>query len=95
MGLNEFSEIFNLSNLIHIRIRMLPIVALLLVRSVTLLAGPPVAPTDTLTPSEEQKHFKLPPGFEIQLVAAEPDIQKPMNLAFDAKGRLWVTHSIE
>ena len=95
MGLNEFSEIFNLSNLIHIRIRMLPIVALLLVRSVTLLAGPPVAPTDPLTPSEEQKHFKLPPGFEIQLVAAEPDIQKPMNLAFDAKGRLWVTHSIE
>ena len=37
----------------------------------------------------------LPPGFEIQLVASEPDIQKPMNLAFDARGRLWVTHSVE
>lgn len=58
-------------------------------------AGPPVAPTEALTPAEQQKHFKLPPGFEIQLVAAEPDIQKPMNLAFDARGRLWVTHSIE
>jgi putative heme-binding domain-containing protein len=60
-----------------------------------LFAGPPVALTDPLTPQEERKKFKLPPGFDIQLVAAEPDIQKPMNLAFDAKGRLWVTHSVE
>lgn len=28
-----------------------------------------------LKPEDEQKAFKLPPGFEIQLVAAEPDIQ--------------------
>ena len=59
------------------------------------VAGPPVAPTDPLPPIEQQAKFKLPPGFEIQLVAAEPDIQKPMNLAFDARGRLWVTHSVE
>ncbi len=60
-----------------------------------LFAGPPVAPTDPLTPQQEKTKFKLRPGFEIQLVAAEPDIQKPMNLNFDARGRLWVTHSIE
>ncbi len=59
------------------------------------LAGPPVALTDPLSPADEQKTFKLRPGFEIQLVASEPDIQKPMNLAFDAQGRLWVSHSIE
>lgn len=59
------------------------------------LAGPPVAPTEALTPAEQKAKFKLPPGFDIELVAAEPDIQKPMNLAFDAHGRLWVTHSIE
>src|SRR5258708_857918 len=59
------------------------------------VAGPPVAPTEPLRPAEQQTKFKLPPGFEIQLVAAEPHIQKPMNLAFDARGRLWVTHSIE
>lgn len=58
-------------------------------------AGPPVVETPALSPEEERARFKLPPGFEIQLVAAEPDIQKPMNLAFDARGRLWVTHSIE
>ena len=59
------------------------------------LAGPPVAETKPLTPDEQKTKFKLPLGFEIQLVAAEPDIQKPMNLAFDSAGRLWVTHSIE
>ena len=59
------------------------------------LASPPVAPTEALSPAEERTKFKLPPGFEIQLVASEPEIQKPMNLAFDTRGRLWVTHSIE
>ncbi|MFN7138939.1 MAG: hypothetical protein ACK4UN_06350, partial [Limisphaerales bacterium] len=39
--------------------------------------------------------FHLPPGFEIQLVASEPEIGKPMNIAFDAKGRLWLTQSRE
>jgi len=52
-----------------------------------------VAKTDALAPADAQKKFKLPKGFEIQLVAAEPDIQKPMQIAFDAKGRLWVTTS--
>src|SRR6266513_1092655 len=50
-----------------------------------------VRPTEALMPEQEQKSFHLPPGFEIQLVAAEPDILKPMNMAFDAQGRLWVT----
>jgi putative heme-binding domain-containing protein len=57
--------------------------------------SPDVASTDPRTPAEEQKGFHLPPGFEIQLVAAEPDIRKPINIAFDARGRLWVTGSVE
>src|ERR1041385_1760813 len=47
------------------------------------------------SPADEQKSFRLPPGFEMQLVAAEPDINKPMNMAFDALGRLWVSTTIE
>jgi len=54
-----------------------------------------VRTTDPLPPAEQQQKFTLPPGFEIQLVAAEPDINKPFNLAFDAVGRLWATTSIE
>ena len=54
-----------------------------------------VRTTEPLTASEQQATFHLPDGFEIQLFAAEPDIQKPMNLAFDARGRLWVSGSVE
>ena len=31
----------------------------------------------------------------MQLVASEPDIHKPINIAFDDRGRLWVTDTIE
>jgi putative heme-binding domain-containing protein len=51
--------------------------------------------TDPLTPAQERHAFHLPPGFEIQLVASEPQIGKPMNMAFDARGRLWITQSRE
>ena len=54
-----------------------------------------VRTTPPLSTAEEQAKFHLPTGFEIQLVASEPDINKPMNLAFDAEGRLWVTTSVE
>ncbi len=54
-----------------------------------------VRPTDRLTPEEELKSFKVPDGFTIQLVAAEPDIHKPINIAVDAKGRLWTSSTIE
>ncbi len=48
-----------------------------------------------MRPEDEAKKIKLPPGFELQLVAADPDIRKPINIAFDAAGRLWVTETIE
>lgn len=47
------------------------------------------------TPEEEMASFELPPGFEVTLFASEPDITKPINIAFDDKGRLWVTQSSE
>src|SRR5262249_26666245 len=54
-----------------------------------------IAPGNPRTPDEERKAFRLPPWFEAQLVAAEPDIHKPLNIAFDAHGRLWVTDTLE
>src|SRR5690606_26896130 len=47
------------------------------------------------TPEDEMHDFILPPGFEVTLFASEPDITKPINMAFDEKGRLWVTQSSE
>ncbi|HUG20172.1 MAG TPA: PVC-type heme-binding CxxCH protein, partial [Planctomycetaceae bacterium] len=55
----------------------------------------PVRPTDPLSPEDELKTFKVPEGFEVQLFASDPDLLKPMNLAFDAKGRLWASMSRE
>jgi len=54
-----------------------------------------VRSTPARSPEEERKGFKLPEGFEITLFASEPQIGKPINIAFDARGRLWVTQSFE
>lgn len=54
-----------------------------------------VRPTDPLSPADEQKALLVPEGFEVQFVAAEPDIFKPMNMAFDERGRMWITDSLE
>jgi putative heme-binding domain-containing protein len=54
-----------------------------------------VAETEPITAAEQLTKFHLPPGFKIELVAAEPVCRKPMNLKFDAAGRLWFTQSIE
>ena len=51
--------------------------------------------TEPLDPAKQARTFTLPQGFEIQLVASEPTIAKPMNLAFDDRGRLWVSSSRE
>jgi len=59
------------------------------------LFGENIRSTEPRTPAEEMTGFKLPPGFEIQLFASEPDIDKPINMTFDAKGRMWVTQSFE
>jgi putative heme-binding domain-containing protein len=54
-----------------------------------------IRPTEPLTAAEEEKAFHLPPGFKIRLVVAEPQIDKPVNLAFDARGRIWVSCTVE
>ena len=54
-----------------------------------------VRPTDALSPQDELKALQVPEGFEVQFVASEPDIFKPMNMAFDERGRMWITDSLE
>jgi putative membrane-bound dehydrogenase-like protein len=52
-------------------------------------AGPAVA-RGPLSPAEEEKSFHLTEGLRIELVAAEPDVESPVAMAFDEDGRLWV-----
>jgi putative heme-binding domain-containing protein len=57
--------------------------------------GQGVRETDARSPDEEKAGFHLPDGFEAQLFAAEPQIAKPLNMAWDTRGRLWITNTIE
>ncbi len=54
-----------------------------------------VRETDALTAQQEQTMLRAPPGFSVQLFASEPMINKPINMAFDARGRLWVSSTVE
>jgi azurin len=46
-----------------------------------------------LSGAEAMKHMKVPDGCELQFIASEkefPELSKPVQMAFDTKGRLWV-----
>jgi putative membrane-bound dehydrogenase-like protein len=49
-----------------------------------------IPPAPVLTVEQALKAFTIEKGFIIEPVAAEPLIEKPVALAFDAKGRMWV-----
>lgn len=46
------------------------------------------------TPAKEAlKALRLPEGFRATLFAAEPEVQNPVALAWDARGRMWVAEN--
>jgi len=53
------------------------------------------ASTVPLPPAEAQKKFTVPPGFEVRLFAAEPDVVNPVAMTWDERGRLWVVELYE
>ena len=42
---------------------------------------------------EAAEKSKMPPGFKVSLFAAEPDVQNPIAMTWDARGRLWVVEN--
>lgn len=46
-------------------------------------------------PAESLKHMAVPDGFEVRLFAAEPEINKPITMAWDHRGRLWIVESTD
>jgi putative membrane-bound dehydrogenase-like protein len=47
-------------------------------------------PVVALSPADQQKKFWLPPGFRIEPVLTDPDIEEPAQIAFDGNGRMFV-----
>ena len=45
-------------------------------------------------PELERATFKVADGFEVNLFAADPLVAKPIEMNFDARGRLWVATSV-
>ncbi len=58
-------------------------------RTQTKPPGPPLSPADAI------KKMQVPEGFHVELVASEPDLLNPVAMAFDERGRIWVTESFE
>jgi uncharacterized protein len=48
-----------------------------------------------LAPAESLKYLELPDGFHAELFAAEPDIVKVVAMAWDERGRLWVSETVD
>jgi putative membrane-bound dehydrogenase-like protein len=51
---------------------------------------PGTPPAGPLTPKEELATFRVAKGFNVELVASEPDVIDPVAMAFDEDGRLYV-----
>ena len=49
--------------------------------------------TRLLSPSESASAFDCPQGYHVDLFCAEPDVQQPIAMDWDAKGRLWIAEN--
>jgi len=50
---------------------------------------------EPLSPQETLKRAQVPPGFEISLFAAEPDVVRPIAICWDERDRLWVVEALD
>lgn len=39
--------------------------------------------------------MRVAPGFEVKLVASEPDVRQPVTISFDERGRMWVVQYLQ
>lgn len=56
---------------------------------------PPPQFQEPLSPEQSMKLIQVPVGFEIKLFAAEPDINKPIHMDWDERGRLWIAETMD
>ncbi len=46
-----------------------------------------------LSPADAPRAMTVPPGFHVDLIAAEPDLQQPVAFTIDTRGRIWVAEA--
>jgi putative membrane-bound dehydrogenase-like protein len=47
------------------------------------------------SPEEALRRMKVPDGFQVRLVAAEPLVRQPVTFTFDDRGRIWVIQYLQ
>jgi uncharacterized protein len=57
--------------------------------------NPPPQYQEPLSPEQSAKLIQVPPGFDLELFACEPDIINPVAMEWDEKGRLWVIETVD
>jgi putative membrane-bound dehydrogenase-like protein len=53
----------------------------------------PVKYQAPLAPKDSMRYTQVPADFDLQLFAAEPDVVKPISMAWDERGRAWVVEA--
>src|SRR5437660_11691947 len=48
-----------------------------------------------ISAQESVRRFKVPPGWEVTVFAAEPDVINPIAFSIDERGRVWVVECFE
>lgn len=56
---------------------------------------PPPQFQEPLSPEQSMRLIQVPVGFELKLFAAEPDINKPIYMNWDERGRLWIVETMD
>jgi len=56
---------------------------------------PPPLDSSPLSPTESLKKIHVRPGYEVELVAAEPLLESPVAIDWDDHGRLWVAEMVD
>ena len=55
----------------------------------------PVKYQAPLSPKDSMRYTQVPADFDLQLFAAEPDVVKPVYMAWDERGRAWVVEALD
>jgi putative membrane-bound dehydrogenase-like protein len=53
----------------------------------------PASSGNPMSPADAAKGMRVPPGFRVNVFASEPDVQNPISMTWDGRGRLWVAEN--
>jgi putative membrane-bound dehydrogenase-like protein len=70
-------------------------VAVLLALGCAPAAAQPPLPANGLAPAAAVGKMQLPPGFQVTVFAAEPDLVQPIAFCIDERGRVWVAENLD